>query len=169
MMYVMMCGRSIYGLSGGSPFYILIPRDRPKRPSICSISSAAFTPSLLTFRMSSRWRHTKSFSRRTPTLSRGIAILMGMSNSVIDDDRSCSMCNLISSYLSKLVSDVGVVNILGGRLKNGEGNHPLSQVKPISYHQKVRELIDSAKLILYFRLSNTCLTAFVAISGVTVI
>ncbi len=50
--------------------------------------------------------------------------------------------------------------------KNGEGNHPLSQVKPISY-QKCRGLIDNAKLVLYFRLSNTLRTAFVAISGVT--
>ena len=30
--------------------------------------------------------------------------------------------------------------------KNGEGNHPLSQVKPISY-QKCRGLIDNAKLV----------------------
>ncbi len=47
-----------------------------------------------------------------------------------------------------------------------EGNHPLHQVKPISL-QKWLELIDVANIWIYFKLSKTCLTAFVAISGET--
>ena len=49
-------------------------------------------------------------------------------------------------------------------LKKGEANHHLSQVKQLS-HNYVN--LSSAKLAIYFKLSNTWRTAFVAIDGVT--
>lgn len=55
---------------------------------------------------------------------------------------------------------------LAGYIKKSEGNHPLAKVKPIS---PVMEAYGMAKIVFYFRLSNTCLMALVAISGITLI
>ncbi len=92
------------------PFcYTFMPRDKPKRSSMRSISLTPFSPSLFILNKSSRFSFTRSFNRLIPTSSRGKAILIGISNSIRDDDKSCSIWSLISSYLSNELSGEGVV------------------------------------------------------------
>lgn len=101
-----------------------------------------------------------------PASPSGIRIRAGMSKSVNDAESSVSMCSLYSSYLSNEESIVGVCIIM--RKVKSEGNHPSpSQTNKTKEELTPHGIIDSAKLTLYFRLSNTLRTASVAISGVT--
>ena len=117
--------RSMAAVSMAAIFHsTFMPRQRSNRPSIISISSTAFFPSLFMPNTSLRLSFTKSFNFRIPTLSSGMAMRIGISISNIDADNSCFMCNLISSYLSNVVSVSGVAYIIVERYKKWRGEPP---------------------------------------------
>ena len=109
---------------------------------------------------------TRSRRRRIPASPSGSRIRAGISKSVNDAESSASMWSLYSSYMSKELSREGDCIIFLDIRKRGEP--PPRQVKPINLRGLCPKwIIDIAKIMLYFRLSNTLRTASDAICGVT--